>query len=196
MTSAPPSQPTSAPTTDTSAAPQPNAAPAPAPALTQPEAPTALTADAFQLPKGFELDNDAMSAFLGVLNNKDLSGAKLGQALIDLQANLATKASEAGSQRWTEQQQTWQTEIQNDKDLGGANLPKTVANIGRVMDKFGTPELRNWMNETGLGNHPMLIRLFNSLGAQFGEGTALPPGGSTSGGAERTHAQRIFGNNP
>lgn len=46
-----------------------------------------------------------------------------------------------------------------------ANLGKAKA----VVDTFGDPELKSYLNETGLGNDPMLIRMFAKIGSQFGE---------------------------
>lgn len=101
-------------------------------------------------------------------------------ALINLQAQLNQQASETGSARWNEQQQSWQTEIQNDPELGGDKLPTTVANIARVMDRFATPEVRDILNQTGLGNNPHLVRFMNAVGKQFAEGGVVPGGRPSS----------------
>lgn len=75
-----------------------------------------------------------------------------------------------------EQRQTWNLEIQNDPEIGGQRLPETIANIGRVMDRFATPEIRELLDQSGLGDHPQLVRFMNAIGKQFAEGRVLPNG--------------------
>lgn len=56
------------------------------------------------------------------------------------------------------------------------------ANVGRasgVIDKYGNQELKDYLNESGLGNDPMLLKIFSKIGASLGEdgfkGTASTP---------------------
>lgn len=152
-----------------------------------------LTAESFKAPEGFTLDPESMTGFLGIMNNRDLTPAQQAEALIELQANITTKSSEAGSQAWNEQQQAWQQEVENDPDLGGAKLQTTLANVGRVMDKFATPEIRAAFDTTGAGNNPQIVRFLNILGQQFAEAGPTPPGAPTNTG-QRSLSERIFGN--
>lgn len=45
------------------------------------------------------------------------------------------------------------------------NLQRAIA----VVDTFGDDNLKSYLNETGLGDDPQLIRLFAKIGAQFNE---------------------------
>lgn len=57
------------------------------------------------------------------------------------------------------------------------------------MDKFGSPELKQYLNETGLGNHPELVRIFANIGKAMSE-DGLVTGNS---GGVKSAADVLFG---
>ena len=144
------------------------------------------------MPEGFSVDDKAMASFLEIANGQKLS-AETAQALINLQANLSTQASEAGSKAWNDQQATWQTEIQADPEIGGANLEKTISNIGQLMSRFGNDEVRQAFDKTGAGNNPHIVKFLNTMFAQLKEPQPVNPGGPAGGNAPLTLAERMYG---
>lgn len=81
----------------------------------------------------------------------------------------------------------WAKATKDDPEIGGKNLPATMANVARALDHFGEPsvkdkdgnetnEFRRMLNETGIGNHPALVRMFAKIGAAAGEDGALARG--------------------
>jgi hypothetical protein len=170
-------------TISTEPAPNPNPAPTAEPSLvTQAPAPAfvPLEATALVLPEGFALDQKSSRTFLEIMNNQQLSPADRANALLNLQAELSRATSEAGSREREEQQQTWRQEVENDPVYGGANLPVTLANVGRVMDRFApltTPEglaIREAFDRTGAGNNPAIVRFLANLGKDYAEPTPNP----------------------
>lgn len=152
-----------------------------------------LEATAFTVPEGFALDDTSMASFLGIMNDQSMDAAGRAQALINLQASLATQASEAGSREWNDRQASWQAEVQADPEIGGPNLEKTIANIGQLMTRFGNDEVRRAFDQTGAGNNPHIVRFLNSLHAQLREPGPVNPGGPAAGGAPLSLAERIYG---
>lgn len=176
----------SPPSATTEAAPSlVNTAPAPTP--------EPLTADAITIPEGLTLDNDSMSTFLGVMNDAAMSPQERAQALIDLQASLTTKSSEAGSQAWQDQQAAWQAEIAADPVIGGANLESTIAGIGNLLNRFGNPEVRAAFDQTGAGNNPHIVRFLSTLVAQVKEPGPTDPGRPPGPGG-KTLEERLYPN--
>lgn len=173
------------PTPETPAVEAPASIIAPAPAAAP------LTAEALVLPEGFTLDADTSASFLDILNNGALNPTERANALIKLQADIATKSSEAGSQAWNDQQQAWQQEVVNDPILGGPNLEKTIAAIGGLMDRYASPEVRAAFNETGAGNNPHIVRFLHALSSQLREAGPLPSG-SPAGAGQQTLEQRLY----
>lgn len=69
------------------------------------------------------------------------------------------------------QRNTWANQVKADNELGGQNFANTKLNIGRVMQQFGTPELKNFLNESGLGYNPDFVRFMNKVGTLIGNDT-------------------------
>ena len=66
------------------------------------------------------------------------------------------------------QRNTWANQVKADSELGGQNFANTKLNIGRVMQQFGTPELKNFLNQSGLGYNPDFVRFMNKVGTMIG----------------------------
>ena len=66
------------------------------------------------------------------------------------------------------QRNTWANQVKADNELGGQNFATTKLNIGRVMQQFGTPELKNFLNQSGLGYNPDFVRFMNKVGTMIG----------------------------
>lgn len=185
----------SAPETPTSAAAEvQSGAPAVAPVTEQapatPEAPAAATAEApdqpatpveytdFAVPEGLEMDAEVLTNFKGIAKELGIT-QEAAQKLIDLQASLETKRSAAAEQAQAEQAQQWAAQIKADKELGGENYSKTVETAIKAVEQYGSPELRNLLNETGIGNHPELVKFCHRIGKALSE-DGLVMGGTQS----------------
>lgn len=98
---------------------------------------------------------------------------------------------------------SWKNAVLQDKELGGANLPTTKLNLGRAMERFGSPELKQFLNESRLGNHPSMVRFINNVGKAVGEDRFVGNGSSASvrkdpnADAQRwyPHSPKLWGNN-
>lgn len=129
-----------------------------------------LTPTDLKFPEGMTVADSHRDGFLGILNNRALSPGEQAQALIDLQATVAKEASEAGSQAWTEMQTQWQSDVKNDPEIGGAKLDATLSSIGKVIDQYGSAELRAVMDLTGAGNNVHVVKFLANVAKQLTEG--------------------------
>lgn len=185
----------SAPETPTSAAADvQSGAPAAAPVTEQapaaPEAPAAATAEApgqpatpveytdFAVPDGMEMDAEVLTNFKGIAKELGIP-QEAAQKLIDLQASLETKRSAAAEQAQAAQKQQWADQVKADPELGGANFDKTVETAIKAVEKYGTPELRDLLSETGMGNHPLMVKFCHAIGKALSE-DGLVMGGTQS----------------
>lgn len=201
---------TPAPASSTPAAPTPDAAstatpePAPAPNVTPPAAdgnapkpdPKALPSPegyaAFKLPDGVELPADTLAKFTEVAKELKLPQDK-AQALIDIATANNLAAKEAAEKGWNDVCEGWVKEITDDKEFGGAKLKETCTLAKQAIDKFGSPELLDFLDQTGYGNNPHLIRFLAKVSKATGEDKLIdgkPPANNT-----RTAAEVIYGNN-
>ena len=113
-------------------------------------------------------------------------------------ANLYVQAQAASQERMTQQavQQvaTWADEVKADKELGGANFSTTVTNARRGVQAAGGESLRQWLNQTGLGNNKHLVKAFAAFGKAMGEDSHAAATGTGSKGADTEQArhQRMY----
>lgn len=183
----------SAPETPTSAAADvQSGAPAVAPVTEQapaaPEAQAEAPAEApgqpyewqdFTVPEGVQLNEEITTSFKSILEDAKLSPQEKAQSLLDLQGKLTQSLMESQEQAKAEQAQQWAAQIKADKELGGENYSKTVETAVKAIEQYGTPELRSLLNETGIGNHPELVKFCHRIGKALSE-DGLVMGGTQS----------------
>jgi hypothetical protein len=63
----------------------------------------------------------------------------------------------------------WADSSKSDREFGGEKLSENLGVAKKALDAFGTAELRTLLNETGLGNHPELIRFMFRAGKAISE---------------------------
>lgn len=63
----------------------------------------------------------------------------------------------------------WVTQVEADKEIGGAEFEKNVALANRVITRYASPDFVNTLKTTGLGNHPELVRVFVKIGKAMSE---------------------------
>lgn len=97
------------------------------------------------------------------MNDPKLSRADLGKALIDLQAKSLAKASERGSESFATTVSGWRKSLNEDPDIGGPKLTTTLATANRLVDRFGSPGLKQVLQVTGMSEHPEFARMLVNL---------------------------------
>lgn len=117
----------------------------------------------FKAPEGSELSPEVVSKFEGVARELGLS-QDAAQKVIDVVAPeiaaAQAKAVEGVKTQWTDASKT-------DKEFGGDKLDANLAVAKKALDTFGTPELKQLLVDSGLGNHPEIIRAFYRAGLKI-----------------------------
>jgi hypothetical protein len=86
----------------------------------------------------------------------------------------------------------WAKEAENDKEIGGPAFAKNVEYAKRVVDRFGTDAFRAALNDSGLGNHPELLRVFSRIGRLIAEDATVLGGGRPSA-PPKSQAEVLYG---
>ncbi|MDZ7789729.1 MAG: hypothetical protein U5L08_04395 [Xanthomonadales bacterium] len=119
----------------------------------------------FETPEGVEMDEAVTEAYSEAAREAGLSQDK-AQALLDkvspIMAQRTNERIEAAKTEWTEA-------AQSDKEFGGDKLQENLGVAHKALETFGTPELQELLNESGLGNHPEVIRAFYRAGKAISE---------------------------
>lgn len=146
--------------------------------------PTATESYDLKMPEGVELDKAAADEFTAIAKELKLD-QPTAQKLADVGAKMAQRQAEAHAKlvdSWTEQ-------VKTDKEIGGDKLNENLAVARKALDTFGTPELRDVLNSTGLGNHPALIKAFYKAGKAISDDSFVK---GTQGGGETDLARKMF----
>jgi hypothetical protein len=170
---------------------QPKAGESTPPAENQP----AATGDEVSYDFKFEGDVDVDATSL-----EDLKSLAKDLKLPLDQAQMIADLGQKQAQRWLQAQEQaiqdataqWVEQVKTDKELGGEALNANLATAKAALNKFGSPELTKLLDESRLGNHPEVIRLFHRVGKAIGDDSLVPGGRTTNRPANP--AQRLYDN--
>lgn len=143
----------------------------------------------FDLPENMEINGALLDAAQPVFKETGLSQIQ-AQALVDMFAGHIKADSEAQVETYKAQMKTWQDEARADSVIGGDKFDEKVGRAKAALDKFGSPGLIQMLNDTGLGNHPDMIRFAYKVGLTLAEDD---PGGGKPPIEEQTPAEIMYG---
>lgn len=147
----------------------------------------------FKAPEGVQLDSELLGEFEGVARELDLSQED-AQKVADIGAKLAQKFQTRQAEVVQEARTEWAKQTAADKEIGGTALAENVATAEKALATFGSPQLRALLKETGLGNHPEVVRAFVKVGKAISE-DGLVVGRVGVDPAKRTDAaSALYGN--
>lgn len=157
-----------------------------------PPKPGAPEAYEFKAPEGKTYDAEFVKAFAEEAKALDLPQDK-AQAVLD---KLSEKAQERQLAKIEEAKTQWLADSRKDAEFGGDKLEENLGIAKKALDAFGSDALKALLNDSGLGNHPELIRFFYRAGKAISEDTFM--GGHREGkGQPKTFndmAALLYGN--
>lgn len=155
----------------------------------KPTAPVIPEKYEFQMPEGMALDTEALSKFEPIAKKLGLDQEK-AQEVVDLYAGLKQAEVAKQQETWAKQVGDWAEAVKTDKEIGGQAFESNIKAAQSAIARFGTPELKAALEQTGLGNHPELIRAFTRIGKAMSEDTFRP---ATPGVEARTAEEILYG---
>lgn len=142
----------------------------------------------FQAGEGVELDAEALKDFEPVARELNLTNEQ-AQKLVDAYPKILAGVQQRQTEAWQAQTEQWAADVKADKEVGGDKLTANLNAAQRALDQFGTPELREYLDGTGLGNHPELVKAFIKVGKAMSEDGVIT--GKESG--QRSAAEVLYG---
>lgn len=136
-------------------------------------------------PEGVVFDEARLAEFKTIA--KEL---KLDQPTAQRLADWEAKRLAAQADAHVTMVKGWLDEVKADKELGGAKFDESVATARKAID-LGPPELKALLNETGLGNHPVIVRWAHTIGKKLSE-DALEKGANPGAGS-KSAADVLYG---
>lgn len=141
---------------------------------------------ALKAPEGRQFDAEVLNTYTDTAKTLGLK-VEAAQALLD---KVAPVLEARQTQQIAEVRAQWESDTKADKEIGGDKLTASLATAKKALDAFGTPELRQLLESTGLGNHREIVRAFAKAGSAISEDMFVS-GGSTNA-APRDIAKVMF----
>ena len=114
----------------------------------------------FVAPEGTKLDESVVTVFSDVAKELGLPQDK-AQAVIDKMAPAIKARDEAAI---AQVKSDLLSAAKADKEIGGEAFDENVAIAKLAMDAYFSPDFAKFLNDTGLGNHPEMIRGLRKAG--------------------------------
>lgn len=163
-------------------------------------APDDYDATAFAMPEGVEFDGELFDLVKDDLRGLDLSQEGAGKIVGLFAEKIVPKIAERTEARMTELGQEisaqFARDLQADPVVGGVKLKEAQAYAAKAIsaaipDAAARAEFSQFLNESGMGNHPLLMRVIAAGGRAMGEATT-PAGGAV---AEKSAVQKFYERN-
>lgn len=120
-------------------------------------------------PDGVNLDTDVLTDITGLARelklDKDGAQKMLHGATAAMQRQLQATIEATRAE--------WVVASQADKEIGGDKLQENLSVGVAALKRFGSPKLTALLNETGLGDHPEMIRFAFKVGKAISEDNIL-----------------------
>lgn len=118
---------------------------------------------------------------------------KQAQRIADLGAKQVRGIVAKQTEQLAAVREEWATQARADQEFGGEKFDENLGFAKKAIDTYATPELKKLLNDTGLGNHPEMIRAFVRAGKAISP-DRFEGGRAPQGGAQRTAEDRLYGN--
>lgn len=144
-----------------------------------------------KLPEGMPADENLVGALKAVAKEYGLK-SEGAQKLVDAYAKAQQTAHERDRETWAQQVKGWETELKSDKEFGGAQFEANQLAARKAVERFGSPALRSFLKDSGLGNHPELVRAFARVGKALSEDTLQGPSAPVALDTEEARLKRNY----
>ena len=127
------------------------------------------------MPDGVTLDAALAGAMAPAMKEAGIT-QKQANILAATMATVTQANAEASAQGFVDQVTEWTDAARADKEIGGTdeNWKATVDIANAAIQKVGTPEFTAMLGETGVSNHPEMIRVMARVGKALGQDTLDP----------------------
>lgn len=188
---APSPAPASSPAAAPASAPAPAAAPAPAPAADSKPAdapPGAPEKYEFQKTEGIALDEKVLAKYSEVAKSLNMPQDAAQKLLSEVAPAIAQQQADA----FKATVEGWKTQTTADKEIGGEKLSENLGLAKRAMDAYFSADFVKLLNDSGLGNHPEMIRGLMKAGRLVSQDRFVA-GGSGSSNQGKSAADILYG---
>lgn len=150
------------------------------------------------MPDGVEFDTEGFEAVAPTLKElnltQDQAGKLMGAYAEKIVPMIEQRTADQFDKAGAEMRANLARDLKADPEVGGAKYDESVAMAAKAIahsipDEGQRSEFSKFMDESGLGNHPLLMRIVSGYGRMLSE-SSTPIGGSSK--KERTAAEVFY----
>ena len=127
-----------------------------------------------KLPEGSLLKPEALKAIEADAKTRGLSNEE-AQAEVDRVSAQHKTFTEDQAADLEALQDSWIQEAKTDPEIGGEKFAESAELAKRVVDRFGTTELKDALSSSRLGDHPQLIKMLVRIGKSMSDDQLILP---------------------
>lgn len=120
-------------------------------------------------PEGLQLDAELVTAATPVFRDIGLNDEQANK-LLPLVPRIEERVIGALHDEFTATKTTWEKQARSDKEIGGSKWNESMSLAARALNAGGAlpgSEVRKLLDDSGLGYHPTMIRLFRNIGQRL-----------------------------
>lgn len=136
------------------------------------------TADGFDLPEGYEVDDTTAEGLAGVCKDLGLSQ----KAFATIVNRMTPVLEQAQREQLATIKQNNLKAFAADKELGGSRAKATIAQAKVAYEKYCPDDCRQILNQLGLDAHPGMIKMFYRLSQMLSDDMTPRSSGSVQNG--------------
>lgn len=147
---------------------------------------------ALTMPEGIAVDQELLDALGPKFAAKKMT-VREAQELTDEYVKIEEARTLKRVEDWGKTLTGWVDTAKKDSEIGGDKWDSTVLASQRAVNALGSPGLKEYLNASGGGNHPELIRIFAKVGSMISEDRPAT-GGAEGKGKPAEAAHVLFPN--
>lgn len=137
----------------------------------------------FECPEGVSIDETAVEEITPIL--KELKcDAKTAQKLADLHFKQLKAVIDKQNAEFDNTKKEWAKQLKTDSEIGGPDLNNNITYGVRLLNKFGSQDLKNLLVDTGLDRNPAMVKFLVKVGKELGEDSWVDSGRQGAARAE------------
>lgn len=117
------------------------------------------------------------------------------QKMVESRESDFDKFNQRQQEAYKTQQSEWRKTAETDVEIAGADGKAFKENIElahRALEKFADPAFKKTLNDTGLGNHPELIKTFLRIGKGMANDKSVLDGKMSPPGKKVSREEKLF----
>ena len=138
----------------------------------------------FEMPEGMQIDETLLAEAVPIFKELELNQEQ-AQKLVDFQAKQVQAGKQTQVDDFNQLVNDWREQSKNDGEFGGDKFDENVKVAQSAISAYGTPELKQLLEEHGIGNNPELIRFMVRVGQGLKEDVPGASGSEVSTAADR-----------